>query len=53
MGFRVDRIAEMRDLDGNTLLELHDQRRACVMTMEHANQRTDIWFFLRADPERQ
>ena len=40
--FRVDRIAETRDLDENTLLELDDQGCVCVMTMEHASQRTDI-----------
>lgn len=40
--FRADRIAETRDLDENTLLELDDQGRVCVMTMEHASQRTDI-----------
>jgi len=40
--FRADRIAETRDLDENTLLELDDQGRICGMTMEHASQRTDI-----------
>ena len=40
--FRADRIAETRDLDENTLLELDDQGRACAVTMEHASQRTDI-----------
>lgn len=40
--FRADHIAETRDLDENTLLELDDQRRVCAMTMEHASQRTDI-----------
>lgn len=40
--FRVDRIAETRDLDENTLLELDDQGRVCAMTMEHASQCTDI-----------
>lgn len=40
--FRADRIAEARDLDENTLLELDDQGRVCAMTMEHASQRTDI-----------
>ena len=40
--FRADRIAETRDLDENTLLELDDQGRVCAMTMEHASQRTDI-----------
>ena len=40
--FRADRIAETRDLDENTLLELDDQGRVCAMTMEHASLRTDI-----------
>ena len=40
--FRADRIAETRDLDENTLLELDDQGRVCAMTMEHASQRTDV-----------
>jgi uncharacterized protein YuzE len=40
--FRADGIAESRDLDENTLLELDDQGRVCAMTMEHASQRTDI-----------
>lgn len=40
--FRADHIAETRDLDENTLLELDDQGRVCAMTMEHASQRTDI-----------
>jgi uncharacterized protein YuzE len=40
--FRADRIAETRDLDENTLLELDGQGRICTMTMEHASQRTDI-----------
>ena len=40
--FRGDKIAEARDLDENTLLELDDQGRVCAMTMEHASQRTDI-----------
>ena len=40
--FRGDKIAESRDLDENTLLELDDQGRVCAMTMEHASQRTDI-----------
>lgn len=39
--FRADRIAETRDLDENTLLELDDQGRVCAMSMEHASQRTD------------
>ncbi|MGH7744766.1 MAG: DUF2283 domain-containing protein [Candidatus Dormibacteria bacterium] len=40
--FRADRIAEARDLDENTLLEVDDQGRGCAITTEHASQRTDI-----------
>lgn len=40
--FRADRIAEARDLDENTVLDLDGQGRVCAMTMEHASQRTDI-----------
>lgn len=40
--FCANRIAETRDLDENTLLELDGQGRICAMTMEHASQRTDI-----------
>ena len=40
--FRADRIANTRDLDENTLLELDDQGRVCAMTMEHASQRTGL-----------
>jgi uncharacterized protein YuzE len=38
---RVD-IAESRDLDENTLLELDDQGQVCAITMEHARERADI-----------
>lgn len=40
--FRGGDIAETRDLDENTLLELDEKGRVCAMTMEHASQRTDI-----------
>lgn len=40
--FRAGRVAEARDLDENTLLELDEQGRLCALTMEHASQRTDI-----------
>jgi len=35
-------VAETRDLDENTLLELDEQGRICALTMEHASQRTDV-----------
>jgi uncharacterized protein YuzE len=40
--FHPGRIAETRDLDENTLLEVDEQGRVCALTMEHASQRTDI-----------
>lgn len=40
--FRADHVAQTRDLDENTLLELDDHGRVCALTMEHASQRTDI-----------
>jgi uncharacterized protein YuzE len=40
--FRTGRVAEARDLDENTLLEVDEQGRVCALTMEHASQRTDI-----------
>lgn len=40
--FLPGRIAETRDLDENTLLEVDEQGRVCALTMEHASQRTDI-----------
>lgn len=40
--FRRADIAESRDLDENTLLELDDQGNVCSITMEHAKERADI-----------
>lgn len=40
--FQPGRVAETRDLDENTLLEVDEQGRICALTMEHASQRTDI-----------
>ena len=34
-------IAETRDLDENTLIELDAEGHVCAMTMEHASRRTD------------
>lgn len=36
------RVAETRDLDENTTLDLDQQGRICGLTIEHASQRTDI-----------
>ncbi|MBS0514590.1 MAG: DUF2283 domain-containing protein [Proteobacteria bacterium] len=43
--FRADAIAQTRDLDENTLLELDANGRICAMTMEHASRRMDAKHF--------
>ena len=40
--FKPGSIAETRDLDENTLLELDDQGQICTITVEHATERTGI-----------
>lgn len=35
-------IAETRDLDENTLLDLDGQGNVCAITFEHASARTDV-----------
>ncbi|WP_043765593.1 DUF2283 domain-containing protein [Algiphilus aromaticivorans] len=35
-------IAETRDLDENTLLELDASGNVCAITFEHASRRTDV-----------
>ncbi len=41
--FRADRtVAETRDLDENTLLELDANGNICGITVEHASERADI-----------
>jgi uncharacterized protein YuzE len=37
--FRDARVAETRDLDENTLLDVDSQGSICAMTVEHASQR--------------
>ena len=39
--FKSGDIAETRDLDENTLIELDAEGHVCAMTMEHASRRTD------------
>ncbi len=43
--FRAETIAQTRDLDENTLLELDAEGRVCAMTMEHASRRMDAKHF--------
>lgn len=40
--FRKGEIAETRDLDENTLLDVDSSGNIVAMTMEHARQRADI-----------
>lgn len=43
--FRFGEVAESRDLDENTLLDLDAQGNICAMTIEHASTRADIPHF--------
>lgn len=40
--FRVHDIAESRDLDENTVLDLDADGNVCAITFEHASARTDV-----------
>jgi uncharacterized protein YuzE len=40
--FREARVAETRDLDENTLIDLDEAGQICAMTLEHARERADI-----------
>jgi uncharacterized protein YuzE len=39
---RAREIAQSRDLDENTVLDLDSAGRICAMTLEHASERTDV-----------
>lgn len=43
--FRPTEIAETKDLDENTLLDLDRNGNICGITVEHAKERTDIPHF--------
>ena len=43
--FRASEVAETKDLDENTLLELDHYDKICAMTIEHAIDRADILHF--------
>jgi len=43
--FRAVSVAETRDLDENTLLDLDKQGNICAITVEHASERADIPHF--------
>jgi uncharacterized protein YuzE len=40
--FRDSGIAESRDLDENTILDVDANGNVCAITFEHASQRTDV-----------
>ena len=40
--FKAGTVAETRDLDENTLIELDDVGQICAITVEHATARTGI-----------
>ena len=40
--FNKNNIAESKDLDENTVLDLDAAGNVCAITFEHASQRTDV-----------
>lgn len=40
--FRESDIAESKDLDENTILDVDERGNVCAITFEHASQRTDV-----------
>jgi len=40
--FRVAEVAETKDLDENTLLDLDKNGQICAITIEHASERAEI-----------
>lgn len=40
--FRVREVAETKDLDENTLLDLDSNGQICAITIEHASERAEI-----------
>ncbi len=43
--FKVAEVAETRDLDENTQLDIDKDGNICAMTIEHAHDRADIPHF--------
>lgn len=43
--FRTAEVAETKDLDENTLLDLDKDGNICAITVEHAKERADIPHF--------
>jgi uncharacterized protein YuzE len=40
--FKLAKVAESRDLDENTVLDLDGDGNICAITVEHAKERADI-----------
>ncbi len=40
--FRDSDVAESKDLDENTVLDVDSDGNVCAITFEHASQRTDV-----------
>jgi len=40
--FKAAEVAETKDLDENTILDLDKNGNICAITVEHASERTDI-----------
>ena len=40
--FRANDIAESRDLDANTVMDVDAEGNVCAITFEHASLRTDV-----------
>lgn len=40
--FRASDIAESKDLDENTILDIDANGNVCAITFEHASKRTDV-----------
>ena len=43
--FKVAEVAETKDLDENTLIDLDGEGHICAITIEHASDRADIPHF--------
>lgn len=43
--FRNNEIAEVRDIDEDTLVEFDHDAQLCAMTVEHARKRADLQHF--------
>jgi uncharacterized protein YuzE len=40
--FREREVAQSKDLDDNTILDLDAEGNVCALTFEHASERTDV-----------